>query len=176
MWPTELNRPGMGPVLCGPTSIRHVLWCRYCLHSTWRAESNGEIIFVATSFLTNLPTFYKLWILNFVMQFIYLLARPDGSMQLSHFIVIFGIFTLILAQIPSFHSVRHINLVSLILCFAYCAYTTAGAIYIGTNNLFFCYWFSSFHIFYQMLILKSNNFQEIRIRGLERTTHWPGQE
>nr|AHF58598.1 proline transporter 1 [Chrysanthemum lavandulifolium] len=68
------------------------------------------------------------------LKFIYLLARPDGSMQLSHFIVIFGIFTLILAQIPSFHSLRHINLVSLILCFAYCACTTAGAIYIGDTN------------------------------------------
>ncbi|PWA63158.1 proline transporter 1 [Artemisia annua] len=68
------------------------------------------------------------------LKFIYLLARPDGSLQLSHFIVIFGIFTLILAQIPSFHSLRHINLVSLILCFAYCACTTAGAIYIGDTN------------------------------------------
>ncbi|GKA84195.1 GABA transporter 1-like protein [Tanacetum coccineum] len=67
------------------------------------------------------------------LKFIYLLARPDGSMQLSHFIVIFGILTLILAQIPSFHSLRHINLVSLILCFAYCACTIAGAIYIATS-------------------------------------------
>ncbi|XP_076905882.1 GABA transporter 1-like [Bidens hawaiensis] len=68
------------------------------------------------------------------LKFIYLLARPDGSMQLSHFIVIFGSFTLILAQIPSFHSLRHINLVSLVLCFAYCACTTAGAIYIGNSH------------------------------------------
>lgn len=68
------------------------------------------------------------------LKIIYLLARPEGSMQLSHFVVIFGSFTLILAQIPSFHSLRHINLVSLNLCLAYCACTTAGAIYIGNSK------------------------------------------
>lgn len=38
---------------------------------------------------------------------------------------------LVLAQIPSFHSLRHINLVSLVLCLAYSACATAGSIYIG---------------------------------------------
>ena len=38
---------------------------------------------------------------------------------------------LILAQIPSFHSLRHINLVSLVLCLAYSACATAGSVSIG---------------------------------------------
>ncbi|KAK2994706.1 hypothetical protein RJ640_002512 [Escallonia rubra] len=67
-------------------------------------------------------------------QFIYLLSRPNGSMQLSHFIVMFGGLTLVMAQMPSFHSLRHINLVSLFLCLAYCACTTAGSIYIGNSK------------------------------------------
>ncbi|KAL8113120.1 GABA transporter 1-like [Apium graveolens] len=68
------------------------------------------------------------------LKFIYLVARPNGSMQLSHFIVIFGGLKLIMAQMPSFHSLRHINLVSLLLCLAYCACTTAGSIYIGKSR------------------------------------------
>lgn len=55
-------------------------------------------------------------------------------MQLSHFVFMFGGLTLIMAQMPSFHSLRHINLVSLVLCLAYCACTTAGSIYIGSSN------------------------------------------
>ncbi|KAK1375257.1 hypothetical protein POM88_031453 [Heracleum sosnowskyi] len=39
-----------------------------------------------------------------------------------------------MAQMPSFHSLRHINLVSLLLCLAYCACTTAGSIYIGKSS------------------------------------------
>lgn len=38
---------------------------------------------------------------------------------------------LILAQIPSFHSLRHVNLVSLVLCLLYSACAAAGSIYIG---------------------------------------------
>lgn len=68
------------------------------------------------------------------LKYIYLVSRPNGSMQLYEFIAMFGGFTLIMAQMPSFHSLRHINLVSLILCLAYCAFTTAGAVYIGHSN------------------------------------------
>ncbi|KAL1829630.1 hypothetical protein DCAR_0208974 [Daucus carota subsp. sativus] len=68
------------------------------------------------------------------LKYIYLVARPNGSMQLSHFVVIFGGVSLIMAQMPSFHSLRHINLVSLLLCLAYCACTTAGSIYIGKSS------------------------------------------
>ncbi|XP_057798827.1 GABA transporter 1-like [Salvia miltiorrhiza] len=68
------------------------------------------------------------------LKYIYLLSRPNGSMQLHQFIAIFGGLTLIMAQMPSFHSLRHINLVSLFLCLAYCACTTAGAVYIGHSH------------------------------------------
>ncbi|XP_050385555.1 GABA transporter 1-like [Argentina anserina] len=72
------------------------------------------------------------------LKFIYLLSNPDGShgtMKLYQFIIMFGGVTLFLAQMPSFHSLRHINLVSLILCLAYSSCVTAGCIYIGhTKN------------------------------------------
>lgn len=68
------------------------------------------------------------------MKAIYLLSEPNGSMKLYEFVIIFGFLMLILAQIPSFHSLRHINLISLILCLAYSACATAGSIYIGNSS------------------------------------------
>ncbi|KAG2670845.1 hypothetical protein I3760_14G106300 [Carya illinoinensis] len=69
------------------------------------------------------------------MKTIYLLSNPDHeTMKLYEFVIIFGCFMLILAQIPSFHSLRHINLVSLVLCLAYSACATAGSIYIGHSS------------------------------------------
>ncbi|RWW24700.1 hypothetical protein GW17_00011000 [Ensete ventricosum] len=56
-----------------------------------------------------------------------------GNMALHEFVIVFGVFMLILAQIPSFHSLRHINLVSLLLCLSYSACAAAGSIHAGTN-------------------------------------------
>ncbi|XP_057479821.1 GABA transporter 1-like isoform X3 [Actinidia eriantha] len=68
------------------------------------------------------------------MKAVYLLSNPNGSMKLYEFVMIFGSFMLILAQIPSFHSLRHINLVSLVLCLAYSTCATAGSVYIGSSS------------------------------------------
>lgn len=75
---------------------------------------------------------YWWWFLLFeLLQAIYLLSKPDGTMKLYEFVVIFGCLMLVLAQVPSFHSLRHINMVSLVLCLCYSACATAGSIYIG---------------------------------------------
>nr|CAN73313.1 hypothetical protein VITISV_024339 [Vitis vinifera] len=68
------------------------------------------------------------------LKFIYLLSRPNGTMQLYQFVIISGVLMLVLVQIPSFHSLRHINLVSLVLCLSFCASATAGSIYIGHSK------------------------------------------
>ncbi|KAK9280079.1 hypothetical protein L1049_013764 [Liquidambar formosana] len=68
------------------------------------------------------------------LKAIYLLSSPDGTMKLYEFVTIFGCLMLILAQIPSFHSLRYINLVSLVLSLAYSACATAGSIYIGSSS------------------------------------------
>ncbi|KAF7805673.1 GABA transporter 1-like [Senna tora] len=68
------------------------------------------------------------------MKAIYLVSTPNGSMKLYEFVIIFGCLMLILAQIPSFHSLRHINLLSLVLCLAYSACATAASIYIGNSS------------------------------------------
>ncbi|KAH0465548.1 hypothetical protein IEQ34_005651 [Dendrobium chrysotoxum] len=68
------------------------------------------------------------------LKAMYLAEKPHGTMKLYEFIVFGGLFMLILAQIPSFHSLRHLNLVSLILCLVYSACTTASSIYIGHSS------------------------------------------
>ncbi|KAK9168438.1 hypothetical protein Syun_000578 [Stephania yunnanensis] len=68
------------------------------------------------------------------MKTIYLLSNSNGDMKLYQFVIIFGGLLLILAQLPSFHSLRHINLVSLVLCLAYSFCATAGSIYLGNSS------------------------------------------
>ncbi|URD72243.1 Transmembrane amino acid transporter protein [Musa troglodytarum] len=65
------------------------------------------------------------------LKSIYLITRPEGTMKFYEFVAIFGVFMMVLAQIPSFHSLRHVNLISLILCLAYSACATAGSIHAG---------------------------------------------
>jgi hypothetical protein len=68
------------------------------------------------------------------LQAIYLLANPGGTIKLYVFVAIFGVFMMILAQLPSFHSLRHVNLISLVLCLAYSFCAVAGAIYLGAPS------------------------------------------
>ncbi|KAJ4978074.1 hypothetical protein NE237_008854 [Protea cynaroides] len=68
------------------------------------------------------------------MKTIYLLSKPEGTMKLYEFVTIFGCLLIVLAQIPSFHALRHINLVSLVLCLAYSFCCTAGAIHVGNRS------------------------------------------
>lgn len=68
------------------------------------------------------------------LKFIYLLYNSNGTMQLYKFIIIFGAATIFLAQMPSFHSLRHINLFSLILCLVYSACIAAGSIHTGKSK------------------------------------------
>ncbi|XP_039122265.1 LOW QUALITY PROTEIN: GABA transporter 1-like [Dioscorea cayenensis subsp. rotundata] len=69
------------------------------------------------------------------MKAIYLVSNPEGTMKLYEFVIIFGCFVLLLAQIPSFHSLRYITFFSLVLCFAYAACATGGSIHAGNSSL-----------------------------------------
>ncbi|KAL4182439.1 hypothetical protein AMTRI_Chr11g150040 [Amborella trichopoda] len=68
------------------------------------------------------------------MKSIYLINHPNGGMKLFEFVMIFGCLMLVLAQVPSFHALRHINLVSLILALGYSACATAGSIHVGNSS------------------------------------------
>ncbi|XP_048565202.1 GABA transporter 1-like [Triticum urartu] len=68
------------------------------------------------------------------MKTIYLIANPGGTVKLYVFVAIFGVFLVVLAQLPSFHSLRHVNLVSLLLCLSYSLCAVAGCVYLGTSD------------------------------------------
>ncbi|XP_010488622.1 PREDICTED: GABA transporter 1 [Camelina sativa] len=68
------------------------------------------------------------------LKAMYLVMQPNGEMKLFEFVIIFGALLLVLAQIPSFHSLRHINFFSLLLCLLYSASASAASIYIGKTS------------------------------------------
>ncbi|KAI5073250.1 hypothetical protein GOP47_0011263 [Adiantum capillus-veneris] len=55
-------------------------------------------------------------------------SQPSMSLRLPMFIVIFGIASTILSQTPTFHSLRHLNLVSFVSSLAYAAIVVSGSI------------------------------------------------
>ncbi|KAL0752992.1 hypothetical protein Bca101_090660 [Brassica carinata] len=68
------------------------------------------------------------------LKAIYLIMEPNGEMKLFEFVILFGGLLLVLAQIPSFHSLRHINFFSLVLCLLYSALAAAASIIIGNKS------------------------------------------
>lgn len=85
---------------------------------------------------------------------------PDGSLRLYHFIAMVTVVMILLSQFPTFHSLRHINLGSLVLSFGYTFLVVGACINAGKllSNVIQllqneCYWsiaymsteFSSLH-------------------------------
>ncbi|GLJ55297.1 hypothetical protein SUGI_1186630 [Cryptomeria japonica] len=68
------------------------------------------------------------------LKFLYKIYHPNGEMQLYLFIILFGGLMLLLAQMPSFHSLRYINLASLLLCFSFTACAVGGSIHAGISS------------------------------------------
>lgn len=66
-------------------------------------------------------------------KLIYLGLVPDGAIRLWVFVALFGAVMMILAQLPSFHSLRHLSLFSLFCCLAYSACAVIGSIIAGHN-------------------------------------------
>ncbi|XP_074264978.1 putative GABA transporter 2 [Silene latifolia] len=60
------------------------------------------------------------------IQLMYVSLSPNGSLQLYHFIAMVTAVMIILAQIPTFHALRHINLASLLLSLGY-SFVVVGA-------------------------------------------------
>ncbi|KAJ7546023.1 hypothetical protein O6H91_08G020600 [Diphasiastrum complanatum] len=68
------------------------------------------------------------------MKIIYLIYHPHGSMKLYEFIIIVGIIMIILSQLPSFHSLRYLNLLSLLMCLGYSTSVVGASIYAGHSS------------------------------------------
>ncbi|CAN6336664.1 unnamed protein product [Urochloa humidicola] len=68
------------------------------------------------------------------LQIMYSNLAPHGPLKLYHFIIIVAVVLAFLSQLPSFHSLRHINLGSLILSFGYTILVSAACIRAGVSS------------------------------------------
>jgi amino acid permease len=67
------------------------------------------------------------------VKLIYKGANANGSIPLAEFVAMFGAVMILLSQLPSFHSLRYINLVSVILCLIYSLAATVGSVLAGIS-------------------------------------------
>ncbi|KAJ3704107.1 hypothetical protein LUZ61_007812 [Rhynchospora tenuis] len=68
------------------------------------------------------------------LEIMYTDLYPDGPLKLYHFIIIVTVVLILLSQLPSFHSLRYINLASLVLCLAYTLLVVIGCIRAGASR------------------------------------------
>ncbi|XP_059643421.1 probable GABA transporter 2 [Cornus florida] len=68
------------------------------------------------------------------LQIMYTTISPNGPLKLYDFIAMVTVIMIVLSQLPTFHSLRHINMVSLLLCLGYTSLVVSACIYAGTSN------------------------------------------
>ncbi|PIN23632.1 Amino acid transporter [Handroanthus impetiginosus] len=68
------------------------------------------------------------------LQIMYSNLLPDGSLKLYHFIAMVTAVMILLSQFPTFHSLRHINLGSLVLSLGYTFLVVGACINAGTSK------------------------------------------
>ena len=69
------------------------------------------------------------------IQILYSNFYPNGSMKLYEFIAIVTGAMIILSQLPTFHSLRHVNLASLLLSLGYAFLVVTACIIAGTKHI-----------------------------------------
>ncbi|KAL9270237.1 putative GABA transporter 2 [Drosera capensis] len=68
------------------------------------------------------------------LKIMYTSLSPNGSLKLYHFIAMVTVVMIMLSQLPSFHSLRHLNLGSLLLSLGYSAVVVGACIYAGKSK------------------------------------------
>ncbi|XAR70196.1 hypothetical protein NMG60_11026974 [Bertholletia excelsa] len=68
------------------------------------------------------------------LQIMYSNLSPNGSLKLYEFIAMVTVVMIVLSQIPTFHSLRHMNLASLFLSLGYCLLVVGACIHAGTSK------------------------------------------
>lgn len=72
---------------------------------------------------------------GFLWKIVYSNIAPNGSLKLYHFIAMVTVVMIVLSQLPTFHSLRHINLCSLFLSLGYTFLVVGACIHAGTKLL-----------------------------------------
>ncbi|GAV63554.1 Aa_trans domain-containing protein, partial [Cephalotus follicularis] len=69
------------------------------------------------------------------LQIMYSNISPNGSLKLYEFIAMVTVVMIVLSQLPSFHSLRHINLISLLLSLGYSFLVVGACIHAGLSKI-----------------------------------------
>ncbi|CAH9068932.1 unnamed protein product [Cuscuta europaea] len=91
------------------------------------------VIFIQTAINTGI-SIGSILLAGECVQIMYSNLSPHGSLKLYDFIAIVTGVQIVLSQFPSFHSLRHINLVSLLLSLGYTFLVVGACIYAGTSK------------------------------------------
>lgn len=67
------------------------------------------------------------------VQAVYKYYHEEGSLTLQHFIIFFGVFELVLSQLPNIHSLRWLNAVCSFSTIGFAATTIGVTIYNGNH-------------------------------------------
>ncbi|XP_073303841.1 probable GABA transporter 2 [Primulina huaijiensis] len=91
------------------------------------------VIFIQTAINTGI-SIGAILLAGECLQIMYSNLSPHGPLKLFHFIAIVTVVMILLSQFPSFHSLRHINLGSLLLSFGYTFLVVGACINAGTSK------------------------------------------
>lgn len=91
------------------------------------------VIFIQTAINTGI-SIGAILLAGECLKIMYSNLSPDGSLRLYHFIAIVTVVMILLSQFPTFHSLRHINLGSLVLSFGYTFLVVGACINAGTSK------------------------------------------
>ncbi|CAN6585921.1 unnamed protein product [Malus baccata var. baccata] len=67
-------------------------------------------------------------------EIMYSELSPNGSLKLYHFIAMVTVVMIVISQLPTFHSLRHINFVSLLLSLGYSFLVVGACVYAGASK------------------------------------------
>ncbi|KAL0393654.1 UNVERIFIED_CONTAM: putative GABA transporter 2 [Sesamum latifolium] len=91
------------------------------------------VIFIQTAINTGI-SIGAILLAGECLQIMYSNLSPDGPLKLYHFIAMVTIVMILLSQFPSFHSLRHINFVSLLLSLGYTFLVVGACIAAGASK------------------------------------------
>ncbi|KAL3818262.1 hypothetical protein ACJIZ3_004167 [Penstemon smallii] len=91
------------------------------------------VIFIQTAINTGI-SIGAILLAGECLQIMYSSLAPNGSLKLYHFIAMVTVIMILLSQFPSFHSLRHINLGSLLLSFGYTFLVVGACINAGVSK------------------------------------------
>ena len=106
-----------------------------------------------------LLTLHCLIVILFYCKIMYSELSPNGSLKLYHFIAMVTVVMIVISQLPTFHSLRHINFVSLLLSLGYSFLVVGACAYAGTSS--FSIPSTSSFVFCFHALLKQRNYTHV---------------